>query len=608
MAAAIPAEERVVSNQMARTRYVGRRRFLRDSALATIGVMAAACTPASTTPSPSGTPAPKKGGEFHGAWPWDAPPKGHYNYFAPGAILSGSIYTDLFIPSLAMYRWTEAKWDYLLAESAAPTEAASYEVKLRSGIKWSDGVPFTAKDVATTFWVGRLLGTAGIWGYVDRIDVTGDLSLRFHVTRPSSLIDRLVLRNPIRPDSVYGAFAKRAQDLVAANRKATDDDWKAAAKDVGDLRPATFPSVGPYKIDEPSVTAAQLVLNRNAAGVRADRVNFDRVLLYQAENAQASTPLVLAGDVDYANYSFSLAIDKAFVDQGLRVARTPLHTGPAIYFHWVNAPQFQDRRLRQAVAIAINRVESGKIAYGESGRASKLMIGYSDTLVASWVSRDDQKKLRSYDYDVARADALLREAGYAKAADGVYAKDGRRLELELYYPSDFADWSSAATHAADALNRLGMKITPRGAPSAQQQADLRSGSFVMAIGPWGISHPHPQQSLIRPLREFNTQASGGQRYPLKQQTSSGDVDLGDLLDRSVDGYDVTKQKDAIAKLTLAFNELLPCVPLWERYTNNPLNEKKRVDGWKPDGDAIYTQGAGDSFAALLLLDGTLHRI
>ena len=40
-----------------------------------------------------------KGGEFHGAWPYDLPPKGHYNYFAAaGIILQGAIYIDLFMP------------------------------------------------------------------------------------------------------------------------------------------------------------------------------------------------------------------------------------------------------------------------------------------------------------------------------------------------------------------------------------------------------------------------------------------------------------------------------------------------------------------------------
>ena len=39
----------------------------------------------------------------------------------------------------------------------------------------------------------------------------------------------------------------------------------------------------------------------------------------------------------------------------------------------------------------------------------------------------------------------MKDAGYAKGSDGIYAKGGKKLELELVFPSDFADWSSAAT-------------------------------------------------------------------------------------------------------------------------------------------------------------------
>src|ERR1700716_3194897 len=95
-----------------------RRRFLRDATLTSLGIVAAACTPGSTSPSPSGSGAASvKGGEFHGAWPYDLPPKGHYNYFAAsGIILQTSVYIDLFQPSLAFYKWADAKWDYWLAE------------------------------------------------------------------------------------------------------------------------------------------------------------------------------------------------------------------------------------------------------------------------------------------------------------------------------------------------------------------------------------------------------------------------------------------------------------------------------------------------------------
>jgi peptide/nickel transport system substrate-binding protein len=219
-----------------------------------------------------------------------------------------------------------------------------------------------------------------------------------------------------------------------------------------------------------SVTDAQLSMVRNPGGLFGNSVNFDKILLWQGETAQV-TPLVLSGDVDYATHGFPVATDKQFQDQGLKVIRGPLLTGPAMYFHWEKAPQFQDKRLRQAVAHAINRAESGQIAYGESGKAPKFMAGYSDSLVPTWISAEDQKKLKEYEYSTTKADALMKDAGYAKGSDGIYAKDGKKLEFELYYPSDFSDWSSAATHASDALNKFGIKITPRGAPRATQLPD-----------------------------------------------------------------------------------------------------------------------------------------
>ncbi len=69
-----------------------------------------------------------------------------------------------------------------------------------------------------------------------------------------------------------------------------------------------------------------------------------------------------------------------------------------------------------------------------------------------------------------------------------------------------------------------------------------------------------------------------------------------------------KQKPIVSELTVAFNDLLPCVPLWERFANNPLNDKKRVAGWPALGDKIYQNASSDNFAIVLLMDGTLHKI
>src|SRR5919201_6017490 len=129
---------------------VTRRRLLRDATLTSLGLIAAACAPGATGTGGGGGGSATKGGEFHGGWPYVLAPQGHWNYYATNAILGGSIYTDLFIPSLAVYKWPDAKWEYWLAESAKQN-GDNYEVKLRTGLKWDDGKPFTAKDVVTTY-------------------------------------------------------------------------------------------------------------------------------------------------------------------------------------------------------------------------------------------------------------------------------------------------------------------------------------------------------------------------------------------------------------------------------------------------------------------------
>src|SRR6185436_7847290 len=164
------------------------------------------------------------------------------------------------------------------------------------------------------------------------------------------------------------------------------------------------------------------------------------------------------------------------------------------------------------------------IFYGTSARAPKYMAGFPDSLVPNWINSGDVSKLNSYAFDTAKADALMKDAGYAKGADGIYAKGGKALAFELYFPSDFQDWAAAATYASDALNKFGIKITPRGAIRSTQLPDMNNGNFQIGMNPWGIGNPHPQASLVRPFREFNKDATGGgMKYPLTQTYSGGTI-------------------------------------------------------------------------------------
>ena len=577
-----------------------RRRLLRDATFVSLGIVAAACAPGTSTSTTGGQG--KRGGEFHATWPMDLPPKGVWNVYGGAPILSGSYLIELVYQNLAIYRWADKKWDYLIAEShtASPTDIT---VKLRKGVKWDDGKDVTAKDASATYKLARLTGSA-IWNFVDDIETPDDSTIRFKLKKTSALLERNILRTGIRPASVYGAIADKAWDQFRAGKTGADDSVKAIRKELADLVVPVPSSNGPYKIDPTSLTEAQMTMVRNPGGLFADKVNFDKIVIFNGDTDQV-TPLILAGDVDYSTSFFPIASEKAFEGKGIKIVRGPFYTGPALYFHWENAPQFQDPKVRQALAWALDRDEANHVAYGDKTRAPQWAAGVSDTLLKLWLSADDQKKLTVYKKDTAKADALMKDAGFARVSDGIWAKDGKKLEFDMQYPSDFADWSAVATNVGDQLNKWGLKVTLRGATRSTQSPDFNAGKFTLSFNPWGVGNPHPQASMVRPIREFNTfVATGGHKYPVKQKTSQGDVDF-DALCVQAEDLDEAKQKDAVKRFAFAFNELLPVIPLAERFNNAPINDQKRVAGWPALDDRLFENGGADNFALIVLMAGTI---
>jgi peptide/nickel transport system substrate-binding protein len=95
-------------------------------------------------------------------------------------------------------------------------------------------------------------------------------------------------------------------------------------------------------------------------------------------------------------------------------------------------------------------------------------------------------------------------------------------------------------------------------------------------------------------------------FPMKQSLGGNrEVDLEQLITDSALGLDEAKQKEAVTTVATVFNELLPIVPLWERYGNNPALDK-RVTGYPPDDDPIYKNAVyGDNFVVMMIQDGTL---
>jgi peptide/nickel transport system substrate-binding protein len=491
---------------------------------------------------------------------------------------------------------------------------------------WSDGHPFTAEDVISSFNIERLLNRTA-WSFLEEVRAVDDTTVEFVLNEPSNIVPRYVLRDtPITSSTVYGDFAQRTADLVAAGMTPDDQEWKDLRDEFNQFRPDDMVVLGPYKIDKASITESTMILNKVETSYWADIVRFDRFVNYNGETP-VITPLVLSGDVDYATHGFPPATDLEFQNLGYRVIRPPVYNGPAIGFNMEIHP-FEMKEFRQAIAYAIDRVENGQVAFGESGVPVEHMIGMSDNFAELWLTEDVIAQLNPYEHDPAKAEEILTGIGFTRDTDGVWLDDtGKRMEFEFLFQAEFADWSAAAKNACEQLTAFGIACTGRSITFTQFPTEVWNGNFQLASLTWGAARPHPHFSYDLDFRFYNpakggtgsaATAGGGQSgagdptkpgisFDLNVTTDSvGAVDLGQLTDDAGRGADEEAQKEIIGQLALASNELLPMVPLWERYGNNPAPSRFAA-GWLPDDDPIYLNSPyADSFVVMMILDGTLH--
>jgi peptide/nickel transport system substrate-binding protein len=276
---------------------------------------------------------------------------------------------------------------------------------------------------------------------------------------------------------------------------------------------------------------------------------------------------------------------------------------------------FEVKEFRQAIAYAVDRVQNGKVAFGDSGVPVKYMVGMSDNFVDMWVTEEVKAKLNTYDYNPQKAEEVLTGIGFKRDSDGVWMDDtGKRIEVEFLFQAEYADWSAAAKNACEQLTAFGIKCTGRSITYTQFPTEVDDGKFQLASLTFGSGNPHPSFSYDTDFRVRNAAKSGvgdvtkpGMAFDLKQTTDAlGEVDINALIDEAGKGNDMEAQKAALSQLALLYNELLPGVPLWERYGNNPVPSRFAA-GWLPDDDPIYKNNPyADSFVIIQILVGTLH--
>jgi peptide/nickel transport system substrate-binding protein len=271
-----------------------------------------------------------------------------------------------------------------LALSWRPVDDTTWEVKLRKGVKFHDGTPFTARDVKATF--DRVLNpenkltARGNHAKIKSIEVVDDLTARF------------------RTDGPYPLFVERLTAQAIASEKVIKEkghEWMQE-NPVG---------TGPYKLVKWSKKQEHLLQRNDDYWGPKPAFKFVRIRIIPEQATQIAE--LVSGGVDVIK---AVPPDQMDVINKSGQARTS--TSPILRTAFLQLDQagrsgpnpFQDKRVRQAANLAVDM--DGIIKHVLNGHADRtatsinpMAFGYDPTL-------------KAYRQDVAAAKKLLADAGF----------------------------------------------------------------------------------------------------------------------------------------------------------------------------------------------------
>ncbi len=329
-----------------------------------------------------------------------------------------------------------ASWEFAAAD-------LTYTFTLQSGVTFHDGQPLTAEDVKFTFDLLLNEATASPYFsiFADRIasvEARDATTAVVTLTRPVAtfLNDLSAYSIGILPKHLLAEV--KPEELKASEF--------ATAKPVG---------TGPYKLKEYRPGEA-VILEANAAYHRGAPQIGEYVLKIVSDSTVAYQQLK-TGEVDVAPigadfYEDALAQD-AFtpvVIDTFALNILGFNLDPA-----TGSAALQDVKVRQAIAHAIDRQLIVDRIYAGLG---SVAVGTEPPTTG--MDAPDQITI-SYDYDPAKAAALLDEAGWVAGDDGIREKDGQRLAVTgLGNATRKAD-EGALLAIQEFLAAVGIELTPQ---------------------------------------------------------------------------------------------------------------------------------------------------
>ena len=320
--------------------------------------------------------------------------------------------------------------DYDLATDYSVSEGGLlWTVHIRDDVKFTDGEPLTARDVAFTYNTVKESSSVNDFTMLDHAEALDDTTVVFHMTRPFSIWPYTMAVVGIVPEHAYGS-ASYGSNPIGSGRYILKQ-WDKGQQVILDANPD-------YYGEQPNMQRVTIVFMEEDAAFLA------------AQAGEVDLAYTSATYSDQTVEGYSLAAYESVDNRGFNLPAVPEQTTES--GETIGNDFTADVQVRRAINIGVDREEM----------IDHVLNGYGSPAYSVCDQMPWYNSASEVTYDPEKAKSLLDEAGWKTGEDGIREKDGVKAELNLLYATGDSVRQALAADFAEQLKELGISCTLEG--------------------------------------------------------------------------------------------------------------------------------------------------